>query len=175
MGGSIPGTVGTRVSDPWCVASSETSDSQSFLEWSFVCPGEQSCSVAVSQGRSSPRERRPRGTSSEPGPRLLLGPVQSFPAVKAVQYRLKEKMVQNPVGFWWELIDKHLCPQNISLVSLRLVQSLFECLTSRKWLELCTTVGLGRADRGSPGCCFPLSCRIKSCSEESGAALLPAV
>lgn len=76
---SVPGTVGTGVSDRWCVAISETSDSQSFLEQSRVCRGEQSCSLAVSQGRSSPGERCPQGTSSEPGPYLLLGPLQSFP------------------------------------------------------------------------------------------------
>lgn len=128
-----------------------------------VCHGEQSCSMAVSQGRSLPGERCPQGMSSEPGPRLLLGPLQSFPAAKAVQYQLKEKMVQNPVGFWWELIQTntsfhrtfHWCLSDLFDPFLSVLH-----LKSR-WLELCTTVGLGRADRGSPGCCFPLSCQNK--------------
>lgn len=95
--GSIPRKVGMWVSDPWCMASSKARDSPSFLEWSHVCHGEQSCSSripgqALAQGGMSLRDVL--RAWSPPAPQSLLA--------EPARHRLKEKMVQNPVGFWWE-------------------------------------------------------------------------
>lgn len=170
MIGSGPGSVRTRVSDPWGMASSETSNSCSF--WGGPVFVTESSAVPWLYPRGGPHLRRGiLQAQSLPAPQASA----VLPCCKGHSVPAEGENGPKPCGFLVGVdTDKHLFPQNISLVSLRLVQSLFECLASQKQLELCATAGLGRADWGFPSCCFPLFCQIKSCSK-SGATLLPAL
>lgn len=79
-----------------CTASSNSRDSPSFLEWSLFVRESRAAPV-VSQGRPLLKEGCPRDVLRAWFPSVP----RSLPAGPA-QHRLKEKMVQNPVGFWWE-------------------------------------------------------------------------
>jgi len=149
------------VSDPWCVASSDQRLPLLpgvVLRWSWraeLLPGHV-------LGQVLARGQRPRGTSFDPGPCLLLGAAQSFPVAKAAQHRLKEKTVQNPVGFWWASIQTNAPFHRTSHgnVSPACSIPLGASRVSQAAGALCRG-GAGQSRPGSPGCCFPLSCQNK--------------
>lgn len=168
--GSIPGTVGMRVPDPWCLASSETSDSHSFWSDPLFVTESRAAPWPCPRAHPHPGSDILEGCPPSPVPLCSLEPCS--PCAKAGQSWLKEKMVQTPVGFWWELIQTPLSTEHFTGVSQPCLVPFRVSRVSKAAGALCH----GAEQTGAlPAVAFPCLARIKPCSEESGATSLSAV